>query len=49
MDEILNCDSSNISYQAMLSVVEFGMLHEVILTFESVDEILKHDHPNRSY
>ena len=30
-------------------VVLFIMLYEVILTFESVDEILKCDHSNESY
>ena len=31
------------------SVVLFIMLYKVILTFESVDEILKCDHSNESY
>ena len=30
-------------------VVLFIMLYKVILAFESVDEILKCDHPNKSY
>ena len=30
-------------------VVLFIMLYKVILTFESVDEILKWDHSNESY
>ena len=30
-------------------VVQFIMLYKVILTFESVDEILKCDHSNESY
>ena len=30
-------------------VVLFIMLYKVILTFESVDEILKCDHSNESY
>ena len=30
-------------------VVLFIMLYEVVLTFESVDEILKCDHSNESY
>ena len=30
-------------------VVLFVMLYKVILTFESADEILKHDHSNESY
>ena len=31
------------------SVVRFVMLYKVVLTFESVDEILKCDHSNESY
>ena len=31
------------------SVVLFIVLHKVVLTFESVDEILKCDHSNESY
>ena len=31
------------------SVVLFIMLYKVVLTFESVDEILKRDHSNESY
>ena len=30
-------------------VVLFVMLHKIVLTFESVDEILKSDHSNESY
>ena len=30
-------------------VVLFIMLYEVVLTFESVDEILKYDYSNESY
>ena len=30
-------------------VVLFDMLYKVVLTFESVDEILKCDHSNESY
>ena len=33
----------------MLYVVLFIMLYKVVLTFESVDEILKCDHSNESY
>ena len=32
-----------------LPVALFIMLHKVVLTFESVDEILKCDHSNESY
>ena len=31
------------------SVVLFNMLYKVLLSFESVDEILKCDHSNESY
>ena len=31
------------------SVVLFIMLYKVVLTFDSVDEILKCDHSNESY
>ena len=31
------------------AVALFTMLHKVVLTFESVNEILKSDHPNESY
>ena len=31
------------------TVVLFIMLYKVVLTFESVDEILKFDHSNESY
>ena len=30
-------------------VVLFLVLYKVVLTFESVDEILKYDHSNESY
>ena len=30
-------------------LVMFIMLYKVVLTFESVDEILKRDHSNKSY
>ena len=32
-----------------ISVVLFVMLYQVVLTFESVDQILTCDHPNESY
>ena len=40
VDEILWCDHSNESYLAVLSVILFIVLYKVVLTFESVDEIL---------
>ena len=39
----------NESYWAVLSCGLFIMLWKVVLTFESVDEILKCDHSNESY
>ena len=39
----------NESYWAVFPVVLFAMLYKVALTFESVDEILKCDHSNKSY
>ena len=44
MKNLTECDLSNESYWAVLSVARL-----VILTFESVDEILKYDHSNESY
>ena len=40
LDEILWYDHSNESYLAVLSVILFIVLYKVVLTFESVDEIL---------
>ena len=44
MKNLTECDLSNESYWAVLSAARL-----VILTFESVDEILKYDHSNESY
>ena len=38
-----------LSTQQYFPVVLFIMLYKVVLTFESVDEILKCDHSNESY
>ena len=35
--------------EQLVPVVLFIMLYKVVLTFESVDEILKCDHSNESY
>ena len=35
--------------QYLPEVVSFIMLYKVVVTFESVDEILKCDHSNESY
>ena len=42
------CDHSNKSFWAVCSVVLFIMRYKVVLTCESVDEILKCDHSNES-
>ena len=36
-------------HEQVVLVVLFNMLYKVVLTFESVDEILKFDHSNESY
>ena len=41
--------NSNDRYLAAPSVVLFVMLYKVILTFESVDEILRCDHSNERF
>ena len=46
--------SSNMTIQMKATeqyfpVMLFIMLYKVVLTFECVDEILKHDHSNESY
>ena len=40
------CDDSNETYWAVLSCGTVFMLYNVVVTFESVDEILKCDHSN---
>ena len=46
--EILWCDNSNGSYQAVLSVVLYIMLKKVVLIFELVDETVKYNNSNES-
>ena len=49
---ILSCTSVTIQMKATeqyFPVVLFIMLYKVVLTFESVDEILKCDHSNESH
>ena len=41
--------TSNESFEQFFPVVLFIMLYKVVLTFESVDEILKCDHLNESF
>ena len=49
VDKIFMCDPSNGSSLAVIPAVLFIMLYKVVLTFESVDEILKCDHSNENY
>ena len=51
---VLSFDSVNVTTEMKVTekyfpVVLFIMLYKVVLTFESVDEILKCDHSNESY
>ena len=41
--------SCNVAIHVNFPVVLFIVLYKVVLTFESVDEILKFDHSNESY
>ena len=49
MDEIAQCEIQTKAILMYFPVVLFIMLYKVVLTFESVDEILKCDHSNESY
>ena len=49
MSEIVHCGHSNAAIEQHFSTVLFVMLYKVVLTFESVDKILKCDHSNESY
>ena len=48
-----SCSQMTSSYKCPIeqyfAVVLFIVLYEVVLTFESVEEILKCDHSNKSY
>ena len=51
---VLSFDSVNVTTEMKVTekyfpVVLFIMLYKAVLTFESVDEILKCDHSNESY
>ena len=46
---LLKCDNSKEATEQYFPVVLFITLNKVVLTFESVDEILKCDHSNESY
>ena len=47
MDEIIKCDHSNQSIQ-MEAIEQYFHVYKVVLTFGSVDVILKFDHHNES-
>jgi len=47
--EIVECDIRIKATDQYFPVVLFIMLYKVVLTFESVNEILKCDHSNESY
>ena len=49
VDEILKCDIQIKATEQYFPVVLFIMLYKVVLTFESVDEILKCGYSNKSY
>ena len=49
VDEILSVTIQMKATEQYFPVVLFIMLHKVVLTFESVDEILKCDLSNESY
>ena len=49
LDEILKCDHTNESYQALFLCAADYYAYKVVLTVESVDEILKCGHSNESY
>ena len=48
MDETLKCGVQVKATEQYFPVVLFIMLYKVVLTFESVGEILKCDHSNES-
>ena len=48
MDEILKCTNQMKASKQYFPVVLFIMMYKVVLTFESVDEILWCDHSNDS-
>ena len=49
MDEIPKCDIQMKTIEQYFPVVPCIMLYKMVLTFESVDEILECDHSNESY
>ena len=50
MDKILKCDQMKAAEQYFPVVLFITcMLFKVVLTYESVDKILKYDHSNESY
>ena len=49
MNEILDCDLFQVKHGQYFPLVLFIMLYKVVLSFESVDEILNCDHSNESF
>ena len=49
LDEILSVTIQMKATEQYFSVVLFMMLYKVVLSFESLDEILNCDHSNESY
>ena len=49
LDKILKCTIQMKAFKQYFPVVLFIMMYKVVLTFESVDEILWCDHSNDSY
>ena len=47
-DEFLKCNHLNEAVEQYFPAVMFIMLYKMVLTFESVDEILNCDHSNES-
>ena len=48
MNRNLKCEQSNETMSYYTAMEQFVMLYEVVLAFESIDEILKCDHSNES-
>ena len=49
VDEILKCDIQMKATEQYFPVVLFIMLYKVVLSFKSLNEILRCDHSNESY
>ena len=49
MNEIIKCDHSMKAIEQYFVLVQCVILYKAVLTFESVDEIIKCVHSNESY